>query len=317
MSELKTISINTRTNLQAVLPLCIECNTVKTNSNYLWDIWNQKVLKIKDGELTLIGFSVAALRTNFYIKELNVMFDAGLSSNYSPSTIFITHLHTDHIANTSYHFNPADKKNLQVYVPKNLKKQMELFIEAGHPYEGDFTSAGLDGAYTVLEVEPKQKFPIKIKEKQYFLEIFECFHTVKCVGYGLIDIKKKLKKEYLGLKGQEIKKLREKGFEINETVEMPFFLYIGDTSKEVLLNQQEQIKKYQTVMIECTFINDEDESRANLTKHIHWNHISNFINENPTIIFILYHFSSKYKREYINEFFKKLNLLNVVVWNSN
>lgn len=297
--------------------LCVECGITKSSINYLWNIWSQKIEKIKGTEFTLVGFSVAALRTNFYIKELNIMFDAGLSSNYSPTMLFITHLHTDHIANTSYHFNPADKKDLKIYVPFGCKQKMENFVEAGHPYEGNYTNTGFDGAYSVIEVKPKEQYKINIKGKDYILETIQCYHTVRCIGYGLIEIKKKLKKEYLSLKGNEIKKLKEDGIEINEFIENPFFLYIGDTSKEVLETQSNEIKKYSTVMIECTFLADDDEENADRTKHIHWNHLKDFVINNSDVTFILYHFSSRYKREYINEYFKNLNLPNVVVWNSN
>ncbi len=91
--------------------LCSECGTTKTSTNYLWNVWNQQSEKIKGTEFTLMGFSVAALRTNFFVRELNVMFDAGLSSNYSPTNIFLTHCHSDHFTNLGWHFNPADKKN--------------------------------------------------------------------------------------------------------------------------------------------------------------------------------------------------------------
>ena len=70
-------------------------------------------------------------------------------------------------------------------------------------------------------------------------------------------------------------------------------------------------------MIECTFINDDDEERANITKHMHWNHLKMFIINNPQITFILYHFSGKYKREYIDDFFNILKIQNIIVWNSN
>lgn len=56
-----------------VLITCQLCNS--SNTNYIWNVWNQKQYKLKKNTLTLTGFSVAALRTNFYIKELNIMFD--------------------------------------------------------------------------------------------------------------------------------------------------------------------------------------------------------------------------------------------------
>lgn len=70
-------------------------------------------------------------------------------------------------------------------------------------------------------------------------------------------------------------------------------------------------------MIECTFLEESEKERAFETKHMHWDDLSEYIKENQEITFILYHFSSRYKREYINDFFKIVNLSNVIVWNSN
>lgn len=298
---------------------CDTCGKVTTSVNYIWDVWNQRSHKIKDTEFTIIGFSVAALRTNFYIKELNIMFDGGLSSNYSPSHVFITHLHTDHIANVPWHFVPGEPRNVQIYVPQFTAVRMKPFLEASHPYQGQNDALGEKSqnhdAYKIIEVEDKINVPIEIKGKKHILEIIRCYHTVRCTSYGLIEIKTKLKQEYLGLKGAEIKELRQQGVELTEQILKPYFLYIGDTSKEIL--KDERLKKYSTIMIECTFIDDEEEERATLTEHMHWKHLEQYVIDNPNINFILYHFSSRYKRDHIDDFFNKINLSNVIVWNSN
>jgi len=267
----------------------------------------------------LLGFSVAALRTNFFLKELNIMFDGGLSSNYEPTHVFVTHLHTDHIASCPWHFNPGDKKDVKFYVPQHTGLRLQNFLEASHPYKGYNNllnqESGLTGAFSIIEVEDTKNLEIEIKGGKYILEIIRCYHTVRCTSYGLSEIKKKLKQEYLGLKGPEIKKLKDDGVEITDTLLKPFFLYIGDTSKEILLD--DRLKKYSTIMIECTFLEESEKERADETKHMHWDHLSQYVQENQSITFILYHFSSRYKREYINDFFVNVNLPNVVVWNSN
>lgn len=297
---------------------CQLCNN-DSHHNYIWNVWNQKQLKIKNNSLTLLGFSVAALRTNFYIKELNIMFDGGLSSNYAPTHVFVTHLHTDHIANCPWHFDSGKPRGVNFYVPERTGLRMQNMLEACHPYQG-FNSlinqqSELSSAYNIIEVINGQNLEIEIKKTKYIIEFIKCYHTVRCTSYGLIEIKKKFKKEYLGLKGSEIKKLRDDGIEINETVENPFFLYVGDTDKEIL--EDNRIEKYSIVMIECTFIDDEEIDRATETKHMHWKHLEQYVLTHPNITFILYHFSSRYKPQHIDDFFEKLNLPNVVVWNSN
>lgn len=305
---------------QSVLAMCQLCNHTSTSINYIWNVWNQKTYKIKNTDFTLIGFSVAALRTNFYLKELNIMFDGGLSSNYLPSHVFVTHLHTDHIANCPWHFNPGNIEiNTKFYTPQHTGIRLHKFLEASHPYQGEITEINqqsqLDGTFSVIEVEDGKNIEIEIKGNKYILEIIRCYHTVRCTSYGLIQIKKKLRQEYLGLKGAEIKKLKEGGIEITENVLSPCFLYIGDTGKEILLDSR--LLKYSTIMIECTFLENTEIERADETKHMHWQTLKPYILTNSNITFILYHFSSRYKREFINNFFLKENISNVVIWNSN
>ena len=64
------------------------------------------------------GYSVAALRTNFYIRELGLMLDAGLSApNMTINHMLITHPHSDHTANIPFHIyaykEPDKNKNLR------------------------------------------------------------------------------------------------------------------------------------------------------------------------------------------------------------
>lgn len=299
--------------------LCQLCGTTKTSVNYIWDVWNQQKHRINNKDLTLMGYSVAAQRTNFYIRELNIMFDGGLSSNFAPSHLFITHAHTDHIANCPWHFNPGDTNTVQFYVPASVGLRMQNFLEASHPYSGSNLLIGqssmITNVYNITEVSSNSILNITIKGKKYLVEIIECDHTVPCVGFGFSEIKTKLKEEYLELKGNEIKELREKGVEITQNIIMPMFVYLGDTGKKILSDPK--IEKYQTIMIECTFLEDSEIERADETKHMHWISLKPYVIAHPQNTFILYHFSSRYRREFIRDFFKNENIPNVIIWNSN
>lgn len=43
------------------------------------------------------------------------------------------------------------------------------------------------------------------------IAVFDCNHTVPCVGYGLSELRQKLKPEYGNLSGSEIGTLKKKG----------------------------------------------------------------------------------------------------------
>ncbi len=72
--------------------------------NPLYKAWEaREPIKLAGTQYTLRGFSIAGYRTNFYIKELDLMLDAGISANFAPKKILITHCHSDHIANLPFH----------------------------------------------------------------------------------------------------------------------------------------------------------------------------------------------------------------------
>ena len=304
-----------------MLLIHIQNITMSIETNALWNVWNDREpLKISDTEYTLRGFSIAALRTNFYIKELGIMFDAGLSANLSPDHIFVTHSHSDHIASLPFHlYSTKQDKKIQIYTPKesckNIDKMMQSMITINTDFSDDISDVSDIVAYDLIPVAPPNVLELIIKGKKFKIEIIKCDHCVPCVGYGFIEMRNKLKEEYSKLSGKEIGTLKKQGIEVCNEVELPIFCFLGDTSREIFENKT--IEKYKNIMIECTFINDEDIERADKVKHIHWKHLEPFVKSHPNNTFILYHFSGKYKKIELHDFFKNVianGMTNVIPW---
>lgn len=297
--------------------------------------WTNPPYKIEGTCYTLKGWSKAALRTNFYIPELRIMFDAGLSANVSPDYILITHCHSDHTANIPYHLYTCHKK-ITIFSPPQSYTRIDNYIKSAYLMTTDIDDEDLLDVTKIYDMIPayEGKTEIMIGEKleeykdengdkktrlkggkQMKIEIINCDHSVPCVGYGLIDSKIKLKSEYEHLTTKEIGLLKKSGIEINYKIDFPFFCYLGDTSHKILENPL--IEKYTTLMIECTFLLDEEHDNAILTKHIHWQYLKPYIISHPTTNFILYHFSQRYKPREIKDFFDKeldKERKNITIW---
>lgn len=288
---------------------------IQSETNALWNVWNDKdPIKIPNTEYTLKGFSIAALRTNFYIKELGIMLDGGLSANISPDYIFITHAHSDHIASLPFHLYDRNLESMiQIYVPEKTHSHIESFIQSllscYVSIENDTTV--YEKCYNLVPLKPSS-FELLIKNKKFKVEVIECYHSVPCLGYGFVEMRNKLKHEYIHLSGREIGMLKKQGVDICHEVEFPIFCFLGDTSKEIL--NDKNLEKYQTIMIECTFISDDDIDQATKTCHMHWKDLKLYVISHPNITFILYHFSRRYKKSDLEDFFKNENLANVIPW---
>lgn len=299
-----------------------------SNVNPLWKVWEHtKPINIKGTQCTIRGFSIAALRTNFYIKELGIMLDAGISGNFSPDYLFISHGHSDHTSNLPFHlYALKDNRTIQIYVPKESVDNFKSYVDSAYKLtlnlnNNDTFDVEKHTQSQFNGLDPNEQFDICINgknNKKVTVETIQCTHSVPCLGYGFSEKKQRLKSEYNSLQPKEICILKKQGVEISDTITHYFLLFLGDTSKLVLEN--DNIFKYKTIMIECTFILDDELVQADKTKHMHWNHLLPYIQNYPDITFILFHFSQRYKRMEIDEFFDKQkldhNLNNIIVWNS-
>lgn len=282
-------------------------------SNPVWGIWDQREPFALPGcNMTIKGYSVAALRTNFYIPELNILLDAGLSApNYKIENIFITHGHADHCANLPFHIYGAKvgEYKVRVHVPEDSYDYLNNFIIYGycvssHPdKEIKNNELYVHQCYQMEKRKANELIDIVVKNRKITIETIQCVHSIPCLGYGIIEKRSKLKEEYSTLKGKEIQELKKQGVEIMYEQALYQFLYLGDTSKEIF--KEEKIKKYKYIMIECSFIFNDDYEQADKTFHIHWTDLKPYVVENKSCHFILIHFSQRYRKTDILNFFKK------------
>lgn len=293
----------------------------ETSLKVIYDQKNNRMIidsnyeyRLQNSEYSFRGFSIAAFRTNFIVKELNIMFDAGISGYMSPEHIFITHCHSDHCANLPFHlYNAKPNTKTKIYAPKGSIDNISNYVKSAYVMSCDCSPDDIPLLKSSEMVPVTQgTFELVIKNKNFTVEIIECFHSVPCVGYGFTEKRNKLKDEYLGLSGKEIMELKKTGININKEINNHIFCFLGDTNKKVLENKE--IDKYKTIIIECTFLFDSEITQANETQHMHWNYLEDYIKTHPDNNFVLYHFSMRYKKSQIIEFFDKLKLPNVTAW---
>lgn len=71
--------------------------------------------------------------------------------------------------------------------------------------------------------------------------------------------------------------------------QIPRYIYIGDTTEKVF-ELSPEIFNYEAIIVECTFLYDDDLERAAETKHCHWKTLRPIIESHPSNTFVLYHF---------------------------
>lgn len=281
------------------------------------NIFWEKEWKIPKTSWTIRGYSRSAYRTGFYIPELRLMLDAGPQNFNKPENILITHGHADHIANLPLTLIGDNKGNhvFNVYGPEKMKEYLEKYIKSMfslNSLEKDLQD--INEWYKFNGLYPCDIFKISSNKTDLEIEVFECDHRVPTVSYGISVIKDKLKKEYSDLKGQYIATLKKSGTIVTEKVSFPTLAYVCDTSIE-FFTLNPGVFKYPVIFIECTFILPEDIEQSISTKHIHWSQLEKYVIEQSETIFVLFHFSQKYRDSDIQHFFyRQRQIPNIFCW---
>jgi ribonuclease Z len=283
--------------------------------NNIESFWSGPIWNIPGTPWEITGYSRACYRTGFYINHLNLMIDAGPQKSGNPKTILITHCHGDHIANIPFTLIEQNDKNTlsDIFVHEKSKTRLYNYITA--MFSANYSTDFKGRIANFLPVKPFSTFDYNANNTKIRIEVFACTHDVPTVGYGISTKKQFLKEEYFDLKGNSMAlvDLKKQGIEITKTTYERNIAFVWDTTIQVFENNP-SILTYHVIMIECTFLYDDDYELSLTKKHIHWKSLRPYVIENTQILFVLVHFSLRYTEQNIASFFKKENLSNIKPW---
>lgn len=272
----------------------------------------QKKMVIPGTPWEICGYSRSAYRTGFYIASLDMMLDAGPQNFSQPSHILITHTHIDHCACLPFTSIGDENHKPHIHAVDIAGPRLLTYISAMFSVNAmeDCDAATF---YTFHGLAKGDTFPLTTKSTDLQVEVFECDHPIPTISYGFSEKKQKLKEEYLRLAGKEIGKLRKEGVEITQEVILKRFAYVCDTSIAVF-EMNPSILEYPVVFIECTFLYEDEIENSIKTKHIHWTKLKPIVLQYPDIVFVVFHFSQRYRDIEIEDFFAKEDIRNIVWW---
>ncbi|CAF2350427.1 unnamed protein product [Rotaria sp. Silwood2] len=273
-------------------------------------------IKILNNRLTLTGYSRAGEATALFVPEMNMMLDAGtVVTTTKFQRLFVTHSHSDHSYQIPLMYSASSSIPLDIYVPHESLFHFNTYLTSAqllNDHGDEKAIATCAKRFTLHGVLDKQIIDL---DDLYRVEIINCHHTVPCVGYIFYEKRKKLKSDYSHLNGKQIQEIKQQGIDISEQINVPLFAFLGDTTPDVFASGSHSAKvlldQIPTIICECSFLDGE---QSNDKGHTHWNGLKPIIAQNPHITFILIHFSLKYKRSEIIEFFNNQSLKNVILF---
>jgi ribonuclease Z len=259
-----------------------------------------KTLVHKD--LTIEGYSRAAVQTYWRVPELKVGFDLGAQpwSFMSTQTWFVSHAHLDHIA------------ALPVYIARRRMMKMEpptiylpeVAIEPVQKILRQFTR--LDRGRMpceLLPIEPGSEIELS---REHVVTVSATKHTVPSMGFVVWERRRKLKSEYIGLSGPQIRDLRLGGTDVTEEKRFARFAYLGDSAPEGLDNCPAMYEA-QVLVMEMTFVSPSHrKDKIHKFGHMHLDDVVERRERFQNELIIASHFSTRYTNKRIRDVVAKV-----------
>jgi ribonuclease Z len=227
----------------------------------------QKFAKLPLGPYHLIGYSVAGEETVIQVPELNVCFDIGRCPYFALTSdiICLSHGHMDHLAGLAYYLSQRYFQGMKpgtIILPRELEKPVDSLLKAWREVERQGTP------YKLIPVSAGDLVEVR---RDLAIRAVATHHGGVSLGYCVINVREKLKPEYLPLTGPEIAALRKQGVEIQYRLEVPLIAFLGDTTAGAVFDHPD-VRKAQILITECTFFEADHKGKAKAGRHMHVDH---------------------------------------------
>ncbi len=256
---------------------------------------NLPLRAVTHGGLTVEGYSRAAVQSYWRIPELKIGFDLGGSpwSFMGTPTYFLSHAHLDHMAALPAFVARRRMMKMSpptIYLPEPVKADTERLLRAWQRLDRGRMVCDLVG------VNPGDEFELS---REHVVTVVETKHTVPSVGYIIWDRRRKLKPEFQGLPGNQIRDLRLGGEEVTHEVRVPLIAYLGDTAPPGL-DSCDDIYQAKILITEMTFFRPEHrKSKIHKFGHTHLDDILERADRFQNERIILAHFSTRYHTSHL------------------
>jgi ribonuclease Z len=251
---------------------------------------NLPVKTITHKDISIEGYSRAAVQTYWRIPELKIGFDLGAQpwSFMGTPTWFVSHTHMDHVV------------ALPVYVARRRMMKMEpptiyLPEPAVEPTRRILRLfSRLDRGRLPCELVPTAPGDEIELSREHVVTVSATTHTVPSLGYVLWEQRKKLKPEFHGLPGQQIRDLRLAGTEVTTMLRIPRVAYLGDSSPGGL-EACEAMFQAQVLIMELTFVAPgHRKDKIHKFGHMHLDDVLERRERFGNELIIAAHFSTRY-----------------------
>jgi ribonuclease Z len=262
---------------------------------------NAPVKSVQHGGLTIEGYSRAAVQSYWRIPELSLGFDLGAQpwSFMGTETWFVTHGHLDHISALPVYVARRRMMKMEppvIYLPQETIEPVREILRQFIKLDRGRMPCELRLAEPGMEIELSRELIVTVSPTR---------HTVPSLGYVVWDRRRKLKPEYQGLAGDQIRDLRLAGTEVTHELRTPLVAYVGDSSPTGL-DVCPAMYEAKILICEMTFVSPEHR-KERIHKYGHM-HLDDFVDRQDRFkneLVIAAHLSTRYHDAAVERMVKK------------
>ncbi len=189
-------------------------------------IHNLPVRSLTFKDITIEGYSRAAVQTYWRIPEYKLGFDLGAQpwSFMGTPLWFVSHAHMDHLAALPVYVARRRMMKMEpptIYLPEHAVEPVQKILKYFSRIDRGRLPCTLAPIHAGEEIEIS---------REHVVTISPTVHTVPSFGFVVWERRKKLKPEFLELPGEKIRDLKFSGVEITAEMRIPRVAYLGDSA---------------------------------------------------------------------------------------
>lgn len=251
---------------------------------------NLPVKTVVHKDLTVEGYSRAAVQTYWRVPELKLGFDLGAQpwSFMGTPTWFVSHAHMDHLIALPVYVARRRMMKMSppvIYMPESTIEPMRRILRLFSRVDRGRLPCELIAANDGDEIE---------LSREHVVTVSATTHTVPSLGFVVWQRRRKLKPEYQGLEGQQIRDLRLSGVDVTAEMRIPRVAYLGDSSPAGM-DACPAMYEAEILIMELTFVSPRHR-RDKIHKYGHM-HLDDVIERRGRFkneLIIASHFSTRY-----------------------
>jgi len=246
-------------------------------------------------DITIEGYSRAAVQTYWRIPEFKLGFDLGSQpwSFMGTPTWFVSHTHMDHILCLPAYIARRRMMKMEpptIYLPEGAIDPVQKILRQMSRLDRGRLPCNLVAANPGDEITLSRELVVSVAATR---------HTLPSLGFIVWETRRKLREEFQGLAGEEIRDLRLAGTDVTREIRIPRLAYLGDSAPEGL-DDNPAMYEAEVLIAELTFV-APSHRKERIHKFGHM-HLDDFVERRDRFkneLVIASHFSTRYQTRQI------------------